>query len=294
MLTNQTVSVANRCNLACTYCWYETDSLSYTGQEVDTEEYARWFDRCAEAAALESIVLTGGEPTLDPRLIEIIDLASAAFPRVALLTNGVTLSDREDILETISRRGVEVHISLDHVTDGLGDKVRGGTKAALLSIGRLTDAGVTVQVTMVLTSRNASDLDAVATYCRDVGAALEVAIVAVPDHHPLSVRAMPPAQRVRAARSIQTAADLLGRPGYYAQVRAYLLGGRITPLRQCHTAATGAFIDTDGTVSVCGHRREVLGSILLDSPTDILARQRSVLAAEPAGPCVTLNCLALT
>ena len=295
MLSTQMVSLTNHCNLSCTYCWYETDASAYAKQQLSPSVYGAWFAKCEKVVALETIYLTGGEPTLHESVAEIIELANMYFRRIVLLTNGVSMARTAELRGLIVRSAVEVHISLDHVSSGLGDSVRGGTKATLLGIRRLAESGVPIQVTMVLTSKNAVDLPAVIAFCRELGLALEVNSVAVSDSHPLSVQSMSPSERENIAGIIRDAADLLGRHAYYSQVRGYLRSGSVTPLRRCRSAANGVFIESDGGVLICGHRRsDVLGSIVDDSPLEILNRKSALLDEVPAGPCVTVDCLMST
>lgn len=292
MLATQTISLANRCNLACTYCWYETDAAAYPSRQLSAVNYAAWFEACAKVLTLENVYLTGGEPTLHAEFEDILCVAAAHFERAVLLTNGVSLGQRRDLLDAIKRFSVEVHVSLDHVSSGIDDRVRGGTRAVLRGIYSLAEAGVPTQVTMVLTARNATDLDPAIALCRENHLALEVNIVSLPSQHPLSVLSLSRDQREAAARAIREAEDLLGRTDYYAQVRSYLRTGRIMRLHHCRAATEGIFIQSDGEIVVCGQRlHDRLGSILYGNPADILRNQEGALAVAPGGPCVSLDCL---
>ncbi len=292
MLGTQTLSLANHCNLACTYCWYETDAASYPATQVTACDYEKWLDTCREVITLDAAYLTGGEPTLHDEFSEILGVVASRFNYTTVLTNGITVGLRADLRAAIARAGAQVHVSLDHVTLDLGDRVRGGTKPALRGIRALADDAVPTQVTMVLTSNNAIDLESVIDLCQDLGLALEVNLVAVPDRHPLSVLTLRPDERERISQILRGAAPLLGRPAYYAEVRSILRHGRLTPLSTCRAASHGVFVEADGSIFICGQRREErLGSILRDSPATVLLRQAEALSRAPGGPCVSLDCL---
>lgn len=292
MLGVQTLSLANHCNLACTYCWYETDGLKYPATQLGAHDYEKWLEACRQEVTLDEAYITGGEPTLHPEFSEILDVVASQFVYTTVLTNGITVGIQDNLRTVIARSGAQVHVSLDHVTASLGDRVRGGTKATLRGIKALAENAIPTQVTMVLTSQNAVDLETVITFCRTLGLALEVNLVSVPDRHPLSVMTLRPDERERVARVLRGAADLLGRPAYYAEVRSILRHGRLTPLSTCHAASRGVFVESNGTIFICGQRRaEHLGSILCDSPVAVMLRQDEVLSRTPGGPCVSLDCL---
>jgi MoaA/NifB/PqqE/SkfB family radical SAM enzyme len=211
-----------------------------------------------------------------------------------LLTNGVSIGQRESLLDAIRQSSVEVHVSLDHASPEIDDRVRGGTRATLRGIHSLAEANVPTQVTMVLTARNVTDLESVISLCRENHLALEVNIVSVPERHPLSVLSLSREKREAAARIIREAEDLLSRRDYYSQVRGYLLTGRIARLRRCRAATEGVFIQSDGEILICGQRlHDRVGSILSGSPLDILRNQETELARAPGGPCVSLDCITI-
>ena len=84
------VDVTRRCNLRCDYCFYplvkqDPEGLFSIGNIVD---------ECAANRHMAPFILTGGEPTIRPDIIELIREVSKVGP-VELLTNGVKLADEE-------------------------------------------------------------------------------------------------------------------------------------------------------------------------------------------------------
>ena len=91
------ISVTDRCNFRCTYCMPEEGMTWLPRSEVLTfEEIERISRVMVERYAVDSIRLTGGEPTVRARLPLLVSrlaaLRTADGPvDVAMTTNGATL-----------------------------------------------------------------------------------------------------------------------------------------------------------------------------------------------------------
>lgn len=74
---------------------------------------------------LQSVVFTGGEPTLHPEFIKFITYtASKKFPDISIITNGSLLTDK--IIDAIIDNGTtRINISFDSTTPSTYKKVRG-------------------------------------------------------------------------------------------------------------------------------------------------------------------------
>lgn len=92
------ISLADHCNLSCQMC----DHFSQLSEEwfVDLEQLKKDMRQMGEIFAHEigAITLLGGEPTLHPDLLEIIQYTRGQFPHTELivLTNGVLLTKLEN------------------------------------------------------------------------------------------------------------------------------------------------------------------------------------------------------
>lgn len=74
---------------------------------------------------LQSVVFTGGEPTLHPEFIRFISYASSKnFPDISVITNGSLLTDK--IIDAILNYGItRINVSFDSITPSTYKKVRG-------------------------------------------------------------------------------------------------------------------------------------------------------------------------
>lgn len=293
MLDRQMFMVADRCNLSCTYCYFETGEYQYRPVQATTGDYDRWLAACSALQPVDAVSFTGGEPLLRPDLLELVAIASRYAARTFLMTNAVRVTDHT--AASLARYGCAVDVSIDHVSLSLPDQVRGGTKASLAGIERLASAGIPLQVVMVITSVNWTEAEHVLATATERGWRVELILVSVPHHHPLSVTTLPPEHREALSSTLKRWAPLLGRNDYYARLRYFLATGRVPPVRTCATGEYGVFVNPDGDLSVCGHRGEpTLGNIKWSSPADVIAVKRRALDLAPAGPCASLGCLSIT
>ncbi len=112
------ISVTDRCNFRCTYCMPEEGLAWLDRAEILTfEEIERVARVCVARFGIDSLRLTGGEPTVRahlPRLIErlaALRLADGRKPDLALTTNGATL---RNIAGELRDAGLDrINVSLD-------------------------------------------------------------------------------------------------------------------------------------------------------------------------------------
>ncbi len=86
------ISVTDRCNFRCNYCMPE-EGLDWTksSEYLTFDEIARLASIFAERFGFTSIRLTGGEPTLRPKLFHLISQLAELDINLALTTNGSDL-----------------------------------------------------------------------------------------------------------------------------------------------------------------------------------------------------------
>ena len=136
------------CNLACDYCCVVSGPRA-DPRRLPADRIRSLVDQ-ADAAGLDRVFLTGGEPTLRPDLPGLIEYVTDRLP-LTLLTNAMLLrGPRWDRLRPLveSGRPVTFQVSLDSATPGLHDTHRGpGAHAgAIAGIHTLLRAGAHVRL----------------------------------------------------------------------------------------------------------------------------------------------------
>lgn len=106
-------SITNNCNLQCPICFTHNRPDKIYNKSL--EELDAILDHIeAEQTGLDLLNLTGGEPTLHPRLFELLDRCRArSFRRVSMNSNGIVLGRDRAFAEKIKAAGVQVILSLD-------------------------------------------------------------------------------------------------------------------------------------------------------------------------------------
>ena len=161
------------CNLSCVHC------LSSSGRrdprELSTAAAKAVIDEL-ERMQVFYVNIGGGEPTVRPDFWELLDYATAHRVGVKFSTNGVMITEAVAARLAASDY-VDVQVSVDGATAAVNDAVRGpGSYAtALRAMGRLAAAGVRgFKVSVVLTRRNAGQLDELKALADSYGAQLRL------------------------------------------------------------------------------------------------------------------------
>ncbi|HLI44397.1 MAG TPA: mycofactocin radical SAM maturase [Acidimicrobiales bacterium] len=161
------------CNLACTHC------LSSSGRrdprELSTAEAAAFIDELAGMSVFY-VNIGGGEPTLRPDFVELVEHAIARRVGVKFSTNGTTMTPaRAERFAAMDY--LDIQVSLDGATPATNDPVRGAGShaAAVRAMEALAGAGFEgFKVSVVVTRHNAGELEALLDLCRRFGAVLRV------------------------------------------------------------------------------------------------------------------------
>ncbi len=149
-----------RCNLNCVHC-YSGSSDTVDSEQLSTAQACRMIDDLA-LAGVPVLLLSGGEPLLRPDIFELITCARDAGLRVAISTNGTTITG--SLAEKLARADLSyAGISIDGIGE-INDTFRGKDGAfdqAIQGIKNCQAAGVKVGLRMTLTACNIHQLPAV-------------------------------------------------------------------------------------------------------------------------------------
>jgi MoaA/NifB/PqqE/SkfB family radical SAM enzyme len=151
----EVVRVNFQCNQACRFCFVSTH-LPAAGEDAVRAAIAAAADRGAK------IVLSGGEPTLNPRLVDYVALAKSRSDRaVELQTNAIRLDDPA-LCDALVEAGLgEVFVSLHGSRAEISDAVTSapGTFArTVVGIDNLHRREVVLRLNFVLCATNLTDL----------------------------------------------------------------------------------------------------------------------------------------
>jgi uncharacterized radical SAM superfamily Fe-S cluster-containing enzyme len=146
------VSITNACNLRCPICFtYNRADAVYAMTVEEMQATVEWIVKAT--GSVDLINITGGEPTLHPKLLEI--LAACRRPEIGRITmnsNGLRLAEDFDLCRRLADLGVCVILSLHTFDPGTSRLLHGCDLTAIKqrAIENLTRAGVRMTLLCVL------------------------------------------------------------------------------------------------------------------------------------------------
>ena len=163
--------ISGSCNLDCIYCFAENKMTGpraggsgAAGERAVLCDEAETAKRLLELNAL-SVALTGGEPTLNPRLKDILLLFKGKVGTI-LDTNGTT-AQLHELIPTLRETNTAVRLTVDILDDEILNTVRPRYRGEPFpqcdilkkNISALTEAGVPLVIHTVLTRYNIGKLE---------------------------------------------------------------------------------------------------------------------------------------
>ncbi|MDZ7825859.1 MAG: GTP 3',8-cyclase MoaA [Gammaproteobacteria bacterium] len=168
---NLRVSLTAACNYACTYCVPDGQRLLRAREELSADELIRGVDLLIEAAGIEKLRITGGEPLLSPKFDPFLRaVMEMGLDDVSFTTNGQLLGPKVPMLAEAGVR--RINVSLDTLeADRFRQLARGGDlDTVLAAIDACLDAGIRVKLNMVpLRTGNAEQVLPMLDYALDRG-----------------------------------------------------------------------------------------------------------------------------
>ncbi|MNZ70252.1 Cyclic pyranopterin monophosphate synthase [compost metagenome] len=147
---NLRISLTAACNYACTYCVPNGKRLVAAQDELSAETMARAVAYLIEAAGIERLRITGGEPLVSPKLDPFLHSVSRlGLADISLTSNGQLLSRKLPLLLECGIR--RLNISLDTLdAEGFRRIARGGDLATVLKgLAEAKAAGLKIKLNMV-------------------------------------------------------------------------------------------------------------------------------------------------
>ena len=168
---NLRISLTAACNYACTYCVPDGKRLVAAQDELSAEAMGRAVAYLIEAAGIERLRITGGEPLVSPRLEPFLRvIAGLGLQDVSLTSNGQLLARKLPVLLDAGVR--RINVSLDTLDANAFSRIaRGGDLASVLEgLERASAAGMRIKLNMVpLRDANLDQVLPLLEYCLERG-----------------------------------------------------------------------------------------------------------------------------
>ncbi len=168
---NLRISLTAACNYACTYCVPDGKRLVAAQDELSADAMVRGVAYLIEAAGIEQLRITGGEPLVSPKLDALLKGVSTLGLRdISLTTNGQLLAKKLPMLLDAGIR--RLNVSLDTLDPTAFRRIaRGGDLATVLDgLEQARAAGMKIKLNMVpLRGQNLDQVLPLLDYCLENG-----------------------------------------------------------------------------------------------------------------------------
>ncbi|MGA0170008.1 MAG: GTP 3',8-cyclase MoaA [Pseudomonadales bacterium] len=168
---NLRVSLTSACNYACTYCVPDGKRLMPAREELGADELLTLVRYLKDAAGIDKVRVTGGEPLITPKFDDfLLGLGALDLKDISLTTNAQKLSEKLDV---ISAAGLKrLNISLDTLNPLKFRQIaRGGDLETVLEgIELALSRGIKLKINMVpMRTVNRDDVLPLLRFCLERG-----------------------------------------------------------------------------------------------------------------------------
>jgi hypothetical protein len=152
--------ITSACNLECPMCYAESGPR---GKHWDWETYARVVDRfVAQEGEPDVLQLSGGEPTIHPEIVRMVEYACAKPIQVVMInTNGIRIANDAAFVRSLARfrDRLEIYLQFDGFRDETHRRLRGEPLASVKTraLDALAEHGI--RSTLVCTVQHGVNLD---------------------------------------------------------------------------------------------------------------------------------------
>ncbi len=162
------------CNLHCRHCWIAPTFVNGKPVPAECLDFKALENAVAEAKPLGliSAKLTGGEPTLHPEFVRIVDFLADQGLCLTMETNG-TLINRDLAQHLSAKKLSHIAVSLDSSNPAWHDHFRerrGAFEDAVRGVGHLVEAGFRPQIIMSVCRENVDHIESLITLAQKIGA----------------------------------------------------------------------------------------------------------------------------
>lgn len=120
------IEITEDCNISCPTCYAKAGNKKHLS--LDKIEKMMDFLQDSEYNNAEILQISGGEPTIHPNIIEILQMAKAKkFKYIVINTNGIRIAEDEEFVKKLSQfnKAFELYMQFDSLNDKATESLRG-------------------------------------------------------------------------------------------------------------------------------------------------------------------------
>jgi len=311
----------NACNLRCKHC-YQSAGNKPSPNELTLEEKLNVIKQIDEMG-ISALALSGGEPTIHPDFLPIVEEGARRGLYMAVATNGIRFAD-ESFTEKAIKAGLRyVEISLDSTDPKAHDEFRGVKGAwekavqGIKNVVRLGEGRTSTGLAATLTKLNLHEIHDIVKLGEELGVTRVIFFNFIPTGRGEEARELDltPEEREQALREIYresqrssvqvvSTAPQLARvswqmseghdvlPTHFSVPKSKTLKGLAEFIGGCGAGRIYAAIQPDGTVTPCVFMPIPVGNMKTEKLNDIWTKNQVMndlknkdLLKPPCGTC---------
>jgi len=159
----------NKCNSNCIFCHNEGLEKTVMEQKITPDDYGFIVETVQRCLGIDKFVLTGGEPLLDGKAIDIVKKMKNPYNKVNVITNGFLLTKYTEIAYIVD----ELHISLGCLNENNFNKrtrTKGMFKNVLAGIDSVIGKRATVKLNIVMVNyenKNREHIESIIKFAKE-------------------------------------------------------------------------------------------------------------------------------
>ena len=152
------ISLTNRCNLKCEYCYASAGDNEYKVEELTFDNYSKLFNQMDDMN-IHRISLSGGEPFSRSDFFDILEEAGKHKFAIIINSNGTMITE-QIAKQLVQYRFDRICITIDGSCEEVHDAIRGKGSflKAIEGIKNLQKFGLPVSTLFTLNKKNIDDL----------------------------------------------------------------------------------------------------------------------------------------
>lgn len=164
---NLRVSLTAACNYACTYCVPDGKKLMPLSEELHGDELNQAVRLLVDAAGIDKLRITGGEPLLSPKFDSLLTLLNELnLDDIAVTTNGQFLAKKMPMMMNSKLRRINISLDTLDVEQFRSIARSGDLKTVLRGIELANQAGFKLKInTVPMRSANYEQLLPILDFC---------------------------------------------------------------------------------------------------------------------------------
>ncbi|OGJ16895.1 hypothetical protein A3K73_00450 [Candidatus Pacearchaeota archaeon RBG_13_36_9] len=163
------LSLTDKCNLDCKYCYQGSSPTLNSDNELKKEEWIRLIKELKKLK-VKKIRFVGGEPFLYKHFLEILDYSNKEGFKIKVFTNGILLD--KQLIRKVKECEAVLSFNLNSEKEKVQDfyQGKGSWKKTINAIKKCKKENIEFEIASPLTNKNIKSIEKFIVLCTNLGA----------------------------------------------------------------------------------------------------------------------------